>query len=174
MVDDVLGGFEDAIGEPVVAHELPDVFGRVQLGRFRRQEHDGDVGGKIELFRGVPARLIHQQDGMGIGGDGLGYLGEMEVHRRGVAEGQDQPGRLAFGRTDRTEDVGRLGALIVRGRRPCTAQSPAPGDLVLLADPGLVLEPDLYALARRLAGRDLCQAGGELFLKAASASGLWA
>lgn len=122
----------------------------------------------------MPARLIHQQDGMGIGGDGLGYLGEMQVHRRGVAKGQDEPRRLAFGRTDCAEDVGRLGALIVRGRRPCAAQRPTPGDLVLLADPGLVLEPDLYALAGRLADRDRRQAGGKLFLKAAAASGFCA
>ncbi len=174
MIDDVVGGFEDAVGKPVVAHQLPSVLSGVQFRRFWRQEHDGDVGGKIELGGAVPARLIHQQDGMGIGGDGLGYLGEVQVHRRGVAEGQNQPRRLAFGRTDRAEDVGRLGALIVRGRRPRTAQGPTPGDLVLLADPGLVLEPDLYALARRLAGRDRRQTGREVFLKAAAASGVCA
>ncbi len=32
MVDDVAVGFEDAVGEPVLAHELPDVFDRVQFG----------------------------------------------------------------------------------------------------------------------------------------------
>ena len=30
MVDEIVVGFEDAIGEPVVAHELPDVFHRVE------------------------------------------------------------------------------------------------------------------------------------------------
>ena len=60
MIDDVVRGFEDAVGQPIVAHELPDVLGRVQLGRFRRQQDDGDVGGKIELARAVPARLVHQ------------------------------------------------------------------------------------------------------------------
>ena len=43
MVDDVVVGFEDAVGEPVVAHELPDVFGRVQLRTFGRQRHERDV-----------------------------------------------------------------------------------------------------------------------------------
>ena len=132
------------------------------------------LAGTIELVRGVPSGLIHQQDGMGVGGDRLGYLGEMQVHRRGVAEGQDQPRRLALGRADRTEDIGRLGPLIVRGRRPRAAQRPAPGDLVLLADPGLVGEPDLYPLARRLAARDLRHDGGELFLKTTAASGFCA
>jgi hypothetical protein len=32
MVDDVVVGFEDAVREPVVTHELPDVFDRVQFG----------------------------------------------------------------------------------------------------------------------------------------------
>jgi hypothetical protein len=174
VIDDILGGFEDPIGEPVVAHELPDVLGWVQLGRLGRQEQDGDVGGQIELVGSVPACLIHQDDGVGVGCDCLGQLGELQAHRRGVAEGQYQSRRLALGRTDRPEDVGRLGALIVWSRRPRAAKSPTPSDLILLADPGLVAEPDLYALARRLAARDLRQAGGELFLKAASASGFWA
>ncbi len=29
--DDVFMGCEDSVGEPVVAHELPDVFDRVQF-----------------------------------------------------------------------------------------------------------------------------------------------
>jgi hypothetical protein len=30
MVDEIVAGFEDAIGEPIVAQELPDVFDRVE------------------------------------------------------------------------------------------------------------------------------------------------
>jgi hypothetical protein len=44
MVDETVIGFEDAVREPIVAHELPDVFHRVKLGAFRRQGDDGDVG----------------------------------------------------------------------------------------------------------------------------------
>ncbi len=32
VVEDILVGFEDPVREPVVAHELPDVLDRVQLG----------------------------------------------------------------------------------------------------------------------------------------------
>ena len=32
MVDEIVVGFEDAVREPIVAHELPDVFHRVELG----------------------------------------------------------------------------------------------------------------------------------------------
>ena len=34
VIDDVVIGLEDAIGEPVVADELPDVFDRVSSGDF--------------------------------------------------------------------------------------------------------------------------------------------
>ena len=89
----------------------------------------------------------------------------LQVHRRGVAEGQDQTRRLAFGRADRAEDVGRVRALVAWGDRPGTAPGPAPGDLVLLTDPGFVGEPDLYALACRRAARDLRQTGREVLFK---------
>ena len=73
------------------------------------------------------------------------------------------------------EDVGRCRALILRRRWPGAAFGPAPGDLVLLADPGLVGEPDLYAAgagARR--APDRVQTRGETFLKASMAPVAWA
>ena len=70
MVDDVVVGIEDAVGQPVVAHELPDVLDRIELGRAWRQGENSDVGGHIELGRGMPTGLIHHQDGMGSRGDG--------------------------------------------------------------------------------------------------------
>ena len=63
--DDLVVGLEDPVGEPVVAHELPDVFDRVQLGRSRRQREQGDVVGHREFLRGVPAGLVEDEDGMG-------------------------------------------------------------------------------------------------------------
>ena len=44
MVDDVVVGFEDAVRQPVVAHELPDVLDRVELWAPWRERHQGDVG----------------------------------------------------------------------------------------------------------------------------------
>ena len=45
------------------------------------------------------------------------------------------------------------------------------GELVLLADPHLVLEPDLYRCVRRELGTDFCHAKGKVFLNASIASG---
>src|SRR3954471_20875277 len=62
--------------------------------------------------------------------------------------GRRQP-PLAIAGADSPEDVGGSGALIVRRRGPRSPSCPAPGDLVLLPDPGLVPEPDLYPVAIR-------------------------
>jgi hypothetical protein len=106
VVDDVVVGLENAVREPVVAHELPDVFHRIEFGTFRRQGDDGDVGRHDETHRHVPACLINQEHGVGAWRDSLGDLGEMQVHRLGVAGGQDQGCALALLRADGAKDVG--------------------------------------------------------------------
>ena len=164
MVDEIIVGFEDTIGEPVVAHELPDVLDWVELGGLRRQGYDGDVGRHGEVRRHVPACLIDQQHGVGARRNGLGDLGEMEVHRLGIASGQDQGCALALFRADRPEDVGRCGTLIAGRTRAGTALRPPAGDLVLLPDARLVLEPNLYCLdSDGLFARDFIQARRESY-----------
>ena len=99
----------------------------------------------------------------------------MQVQGVGVAERQYEAGRLALLRADCPEDVGRFGPLIVRCRGSRSPLRPSPRDLVLLPDPGLVLEPDLYWCAAREGRFDDVQLGGKApFLKASIASGSWA
>lgn len=175
VVDDVVVGGEDAVGEPVVAHELPDVFDRVQLGTFGRQSDDADIGRHIQLAGHVPTSLIHQDDRVSAGRDGERYLGQMQGHGFGIAEGQDQPCALAVIRADRAEDVGRFRPLVLWCRWTRPASGPTPRDLVLLTDARFVLEPYLYGRALREGCSDLCQLGGKApFLKASMASSFWA
>ena len=101
-------------------------------------------------------------------------LGKVRLHGGRVAPGHDQARTLALPGTDRAEDIGGLRALVMRRRRACAARSPAAGDLVLLADPGLVLPPEFYLDARRKPAPDFRDRGGEVFLKAVSASVFWA
>jgi hypothetical protein len=118
----------------------------------------------------MPSGLIDEKDGVGSWGDRLGDFREVQVHRFGIAEGQDQSRALALFRTDRTEDIGRCGSLIPRSARASTALGPPAGDLVLLADTGLVLEPNFYlADVGRFFARDLIQARWEVFLKSSMA-----
>lgn len=99
---------------------------------------------------------------------------QMECHGRRRTARQHQGGSLALGWADGAEDVGRAGALVVRRAQPRATACPATGDLVLLPDPGFVLEPDLYGLACGLARRDLRQDRGEVFLNAEVAPLSWA
>ena len=123
----------------------------------------------------MPPGLIDQQRTVLARAHPCGDLGQVQAHALGVAPRQDQAGRGAGGRADRAEDVGRCRALILWRRWPGAAFGPAPGDLVLLADPGFVGEPDLYAAgagARR--APDRVQTRGETFLKASMAPAAWA
>ena len=119
----------------------------------------------------MPAGLIEQHDGMGAGRDQSADLFEMGLHRRGVAPGHDQAGRFALLGADRPEDVGGLGALVVRRAGSCTTTRPAPGQLVLLADAGFILEPDFELGAGAEAPFDPTQLGREVFLNLAMACG---
>jgi hypothetical protein len=175
MIEQVFIGCEDSVREPVVAHELPDVFGWVEFGAFWRQRDDCDVFRHAKIFGHVPSRLIDHERGVFAGRDPGGDLLKMQVHRLAVAGGQDKRGSLAVFGADGAENIGRGRALVVRGRGPCSALGPAPRDLVLLPDARFVGEPDFYC--RRIDAfflRDLVQAGGEVFLKASIAPSAWA
>ena len=166
MVDEIIVGFEDAVGEPIVAEELPDVFDRVELGAFRRQRNYGDVCRHHKTGRQVPAGLIDQEDGVGFGRDSFGDFRQVQVHGLGVAGRQDQGGALALVWADRAEDVGGSGALVTRRAGTGAALGPPSRDLVLLANARFVGEPDFNRLAvERFFSRDCLQTRGETFLK---------
>jgi hypothetical protein len=62
VVDDIVEGFEDAVRQPVLPHELPDVFLAVELRCARRQRQERYVGGNLEVFGAVPTGLIEDED----------------------------------------------------------------------------------------------------------------
>jgi len=114
----------------------------------------------------MPTCLIDQEHSVCAGLYGLGDLHEMQVHRFGIAGGQDQSCTLALFRADGTEDVGRGGSLITGRTGTRAALRPAAGNLVLLTDTRLVREPDFYLVAvERFLTGDCIQTGGETFLK---------
>lgn len=139
VVDDVVVGLEDAVRQPVVAHELPDVLDRVELRAPGRQRHQGDVGRHDQLGRSMPSGLIEQQNGMCARRDVEGDLLEVHAHRLAVAAGHVDAGGFTFGGTDRAEQPCRGAPLILGCRGPRAALGPAPGELGLLTDASLVL-----------------------------------
>ncbi len=149
-----------------MAQVLPDVLDRVQLRGPGGQKDHRDVLGDREGSGGVPPGSIEQQDGMGAICDGTGDLVEVKLHCLRVGERQRQGGSRATRRTDGAEKVGAFVALVSGLARPRSASRPLPHEAVLLADPGLVLEPDLDRLSTGDAGQVGAQGGREVFLNA--------
>jgi hypothetical protein len=150
-----------------VAQVLPDVLDGVQLRRSRGQEDKRDVLRGDEVASGVPAGAVEQQNGVSALGDDEGDLVQVELHGLGIGVGQRQRRACAARWTDRAEEVGALIALVGRLARPRPASRPLSDDPVLLADAGLVLEPDLDRLALGDAGQMSLQRRGKVFLNAA-------
>src|SRR6204780_2521639 len=92
----------------------------------------------------MPAGLIDEKRRVCARRDLSGDFGQVQVHGLRVASGHDQGCTLSVLGADRAEDISRGGSLVLRRARTRAALGPAAGDLVLLADAGLVGEPDLY------------------------------
>ena len=67
-------------------------------------------------------------------------------------------------------DIGPFGALAAGRPRARATSGPSACELILLADAGFILPPQLYLDAFREPRPDLRQFGGEVFLKASTAS----
>ena len=120
MIGDLAAGSEDAVGEPVVPHELPDVFDGIELRASGWQRNDADIPGYDERGGRMPRGLIHEQSDMGPGRRGFERFLQgagsstawqaiaKQSAERGVgpAERQDKPCALARGRADCPEDAG--------------------------------------------------------------------
>jgi len=143
---------------------LPDIFHRIELGRARRQEDRRDVLGNLELCCRMPSGAIKQQHGVCALGNMAADFVEMKLHGVGVGIGQSKRRARAARRTDRTEEIGILVALVGRLARPRAAAGPLPYEAVLLADPGFILEPDFDCLALLQAGQMGAQRACEVFL----------
>src|ERR1019366_3244606 len=123
----------------------------------------------------MPAGLVEDDNGVCTGRDFGGDLGQVQVHRFGIAGGHDEGRALSLLGANGTEDVGRGCSLILWGRGSCSAPRPATGDLVLLTDARLIGEPDLYPVRLdALVPRDCLQARRECFLKSSMAPLAWA
>ena len=173
-VEDGLVAVEDAVGEPVLPQELPEILDWIELGRARRQVDRDDVGGHLEAACGVPGRPVEQQHRTGTFGDTSCDDFEMGLHGLRVGGGQDESRPLVLGRTDGTEQEGAIVALILGLARPGAFARPQPGKAILLADPRFVLEPDLdgsvWAQVAGVSG----ERGGEVFLNAWMTASSWA
>src|SRR3954471_14630716 len=166
----------DPQAELVLAQVLPDVLDRVQLGAVARQRQEAEVLEDGEVPGRVPARPVEHDHGVRARGD-LAADRQVQAGGLGVGVREDEGGAdRPFG-ADRAERVGPGVAAVARGSGAGAAARPDPGQGALLADAGLILEPDLDRLAAGALGQRLAYQLGEAFLNAAcaaaSAFGCW-
>jgi hypothetical protein len=93
---------------------------------------------------------------------------DMKLHHVGRGVGQRQGRPDAAGGTDRAEQIGVVVALVGRLSGSRSAPRPLANEVVLLADPGLILEPDFDRRRRRDALEMSLQRAREVFLKAST------
>ena len=105
--------------------ELPEVLDRVEFRAVGRQRQEREAIRDQQGVGAVPAGLIEDDDGMGIGRDVGRDLGEVQVHGRGIDVREDQSGGLLGRRADGGEDIGGGVALVARLPRPAAAARPA-------------------------------------------------
>ena len=92
----------------------------------------------------------------------------MKLHHVGVGVGQREGGADAPRWADRAEQIGVVIALIGGLPWPRSTPGPLPNLPVLLADPGLVLKPDLDRRRLRQAFEMSFQRAREIFLNAST------
>ena len=98
----------------------------------------------------MPAGAVGHHDGVLVFGQGGREPGEEGVHRRGRDLRQHEGEALAGRRPDGGEEVGPGVALVAEARWPLAAGEPAVAGAPLLAESGLVHEPERQALAGML------------------------
>jgi hypothetical protein len=162
---------------PVVASQVvPEIFGRVQLGRPRRQRHQRDVGWYPQRLGHVVAGPVPDQGDVLRRIDGLRQPVEELLRRVGVDVLGDQSLGLAGGGTDRREDVQALEPALLGRPRPRPLVRPDRRQRAFLAEAGFIFEPD-FDWPVGMPGGDVGDDLGRFFLNAScaagSASGCW-
>ena len=105
------------------------------------------LSGDVEGAGVVPSGAIDDHGGVDAVGQRGGEMGEEKCHHAGIDEGQHQGEVLAAGGAHGGEDVGPFVAELSRPPGSPAPMPPAMTDPALVADAGLVLEPELEPLA---------------------------
>jgi hypothetical protein len=62
VIDDVVEGFENPVRQPVLPHELPDIFLAVEFGCAWRELQERDVVWNLESLGAMPPGLIEEEN----------------------------------------------------------------------------------------------------------------
>ena len=128
----------------VVALEIsPEAFDRVELGAVGRQVQEREVRRHLQRLGDVPAGVVEHQHDVGVGTGGPADEGQVLVHQAGVDGRGEERGGGAGDRVDGGEEVEPVVLGLLERGRPRALVGPDVRQRPLLADTGLVLEPDL-------------------------------
>jgi hypothetical protein len=135
------------MGEQTLTEVQPDALDRVQLGCVGRQWDRADVWRHDEIARPLPSGAVEHERNLRIRCNRGGEVVEEDLHGRGRDLWQYEGEAVAGGGADGAEQVGPLVALLAQAARPFAAYPPAVASAALRANPGLIFEPQLDALA---------------------------
>ena len=116
-VPDVGERGEDPVGEVGGFEDREDLFDRVEFRAVRRLDQEGDVGGRVQGLRAMPAGAVEHHQRLPHGGDGVADVLEMPVHLVRVGPVADMPDGHPVRRTDGAEEVAVPVAEIARHPR---------------------------------------------------------
>jgi hypothetical protein len=158
-----LQGLEVLIDDGFVG-QRPQAFGRLDLGRVWRQEHQFNALRNLQIPGDVPARAVEHQDDALVG-TGAGLGGERRQERpeqRGVDAVGDEPDHLTGRRPDEAVQVKPLVAVVAAGGRPASARRPDLAQDRFQSEAVFVERPDLDR-DRRVGALEFADAGLEFF-----------
>lgn len=116
---------------------------------------EGDVARHLQVVRGVPAGAVEDEDGVLVLGQRGGEVREEDAHRLCRDVRQHEGEVLAGGGPDGGKDVRPGVAHVAEPGRALPAGEPAMAHAPLLAEAGLVLEPERQALVRMRCARGI-------------------
>jgi hypothetical protein len=157
--------------EETLAPVEPNALDGVELGAVGRQVERRDRRRPGQPMGDVPAGAVHDQHGMAVRRQVGGEFIKQRLHRRDARLGHDQRHASVALRADGAEDPGRFVAHVPEPARADAALLPDAAGAADLADPRLVMEPQLDRPAMRLFGGDPLQLLGERYLKRSRATG---
>ena len=129
-----------------VAQVQPHPLDGVQLRRIGWQWHERDVGGNAERVGPVPPGLVEDEHRVDIWSQAGAETLQKDRHGLGGDRRHHQGEVVAGGWADGGIDIGPGEAAVAQAGWALAALVPAVGDAALVAEAGLVLEPQLQPL----------------------------
>src|SRR5262249_41291767 len=101
-----------SVRQPILPHELPDIFLAVEFGSAWRELQEPDVVWNLEGLGAMPPGLIEEENSVSAWRDFVCDLIEVKLHSFGVAGRQHEGGAGSALGAGATEQVGRLGLIV--------------------------------------------------------------